>query len=86
MNSTDLSAGYMNSFSYGNGSGGANLLGNLGVTTFTVTRVETYTFTSLSPAPEPTSALLCAVVLAAFGFWRHHRLTAALPARLGRIA
>lgn len=61
INNNTLGSGYAYSFSYGNGQNGANIFGisSSSITTFTVSRVEAYTFT-VSPTngvPEPATLL-----------------------------
>ncbi len=70
VNSSDLSNGYANSYSYGNARGGANVFGVSNAATvdiFSVTRVEAFTIGASTSTPEPATMLLCGAGLLALG-------------------
>ena len=72
--SANLSNGYAYSYSYGNGTNGANLFGATGqLTSFNIVRVEAYTFSPQATAtPEPAMFLLCGGALVLLR-WLHRR-------------
>ena len=69
---SNLAGGYNNSFSFGNGYLQPNLFGLTGQTIFTITRVEAFTFNSITATatPEPATFALFGGALALLGMLR----------------